>query len=233
MLLPLPSPGGRGRVGISMRGIFITFEGIEGSGKSTLVSQLALLLKNKGIDPLITREPGGTALGRELRAILLNPAGADIQPLSELLLYAADRAQHIREVIGPALDEGKTVLCDRFSDATAAYQGYGRGIPLETIRSADGLAREGRIPDLTVLLDLPPDEGLERARSRNARDGAGAETRMDDEQPEFHRKVREGYLDLARQQPDRFLILDASNRPEHMASRVLTVFMERFPHAFR
>jgi len=214
-----------------MRGIFITFEGIEGSGKSTLVSQLALLLKDIGIDPLITREPGGTVLGRELRAILLNPAGAHIQPLSELFLYAADRAQHVREVIRPALDRGRTVLCDRFSDATAAYQGYGRGIPQETIRSADALAREGLVPDLTVLLDLPPEEGLGRAKSRNAREAAGAETRMDDEQPEFHGKIREGYLDLAGQEPDRFLVLDASNRPEDLASRVLAEFRERFPNA--
>lgn len=215
-----------------MRGIFITFEGIEGSGKSTLVSRLALLLKGTGMDPLVTREPGGTALGRKLRAVLLNPAGVHIHPLSELFLYAADRAQHIQEVIRPALDRGRTVFCDRFSDATAAYQGYGRGLALETIRSADALARGGLVPDLTVLLNLPTEEGLERARSRNTREGAGAETGMDDEPPEFHRKVHEGYLDLARQAPDRFLILDASNHPEELASRVLAEFRERFPNAF-
>jgi dTMP kinase len=152
--------------------------------------------------------------------------------MGELFLYAADRAQHIEEIIKPALAENKIVLCDRFSDATAAYQGYGRGISLEIIRAVDREARNGITPDLTVLLDLPPEEGLKRVRSRNEQSGSNTETRMDDEQPEFHRKVREGYLAIFAGEPDRFLILNAMDRPEKLTSQAIQELERRFPHVF-
>jgi len=215
-----------------MSGIFITFEGMEGSGKSTLIFNLAALLRNRGIGTAVTREPGGTSLGGELRKILLDPAGSQLCSMGELFLYAADRAQHIEEIIKPALAEKKIVLCDRFSDATAAYQGYGRGISLEIIRAVDREARNGITPDLTVLLDLPPEEGLKRVRSRHEQSGSNTETRMDDEQPEFHRKVREGYLAISAGEPDRFLILNAMDKPEELASQAIQELERRFPHVF-
>jgi dTMP kinase len=218
--------------GIKHTGLFITFEGMEGSGKSTLISNLTALLQSRGIEPVVTREPGGTSLGGELRKILLDPAGSELCSMGELFLYAADRAQHIEEVIKPALAENRTVLCDRFSDATAAYQGYGRGVSLEVISVVDREARDGVTPDLTVLLDLPPEEGLKRVRSRNERSGSTTETRMDDEQPAFHRKVREGYLALSAREPDRFLILNAMARPDELASQVIQELERRFPNVF-
>ncbi len=218
--------------GTKHSGLLITFEGMEGSGKSTLISRLASLLRSRGIETAVTREPGGTSLGEKLRKILLDPAGSQLCSMGELFLYAADRAQHIEEVIKPALAENRTVLCDRFSDATAAYQGYGRGISLDIISVVDREARNGITPDLTVLLDLPPEEGLRRVRSRNEQYGSKTETRMDDEQPAFHHKVREGYLALSAGEPDRFLILNAMDKPEELAQQVMQELEKRFPHVF-
>lgn len=215
-----------------MSGIFITFEGMEGSGKSTLIALLADTFEKKGIEVAVTREPGGTWLGKSLRKILLDPAGVPPCPLGELFLYAADRAQHVEEKIKPSLNENRVVLCDRFSDATAAYQGYGRGISLDTISLIDREARGGTTPDLTVLLDLPPEVGLRRARSRNELSGDVTETRMDDELPAFHRKVREGYLAISVGEPERFLVLDATKKPEELASSVMQELERRFPHVF-
>lgn len=217
---------------IKHTGLFITFEGMEGSGKTTLISLLAEMLKDRGVKITVTREPGGTFFGKRLRRILLDPAGSSLCSTSELFLFAADRAQHVEEIIKPSLAENRVVLCDRFSDATAAYQGYARGISLETISSVDGEARNGVAPDLTVLLDLPPEEGLKRVRSRHERTGDDTETRMDDELPAFHRKVRNGYLAISDGEPDRFMILNAMEKPEELASQVIQELERRFPHVF-
>jgi len=212
-----------------MRGIFITFEGIEGSGKSTLLYNVAAALRRSGLDPLMTREPGGTALGVALRKVLLNPDMEKIGSKAELLLFAADRAQHVSQVILPALETGQVVLCDRFSDATAAYQGYGRGIPLDVITAVDNQARNGLKPHRTVLLDLPVETGLTRARTRNDESRDNSESRLDEEEMAFHQRVREGYLILADNEPDRFIVLDALDKQDRMAELVMDDFRSRFP----
>ena len=150
-----------------MMGTFITFEGIEGSGKSTQISLLANYLTARGIRHVLTREPGGTVIGDQIRKILLDPANRLLDPTAELLLYGASRAQHLREIILPALASGMIVLCDRFSDATLAYQGYGRGLDIELIRSLDRIVTAGMRPDLTVLFDIEAIRGITRARGRN------------------------------------------------------------------
>ncbi|MFV1957742.1 MAG: dTMP kinase [bacterium] len=211
-----------------MKGIFVTFEGIEGSGKSTLITLVSDALKQSGVEQIVTREPGGTDLGKSLRKVLLDPKGARVTPLAELFLYAADRAQHVNEVLLPAIKDGKTVLCDRFSDATEAYQGYGRGIPLEIVKAVVDQAREELIPDLTVLLDLPPAKGLARAQQRNLRNSSTDETRFDDEELAFHERVREGYLAISGREPDRFLILDGMASPKDLAKRVVEEIESRF-----
>ncbi len=214
-----------------MKGLFITFEGIEGSGKSTLLYNVAAALRRSGLDPLMTREPGGTSLGVALRKVLLNPDMERIGSIAELMLFAADRAQHVSEVILPALETGQTVLCDRYSDATVAYQGHGRGIPLDVITAVDNPARSGAIPHMTVLLDLPAETGLTRARARNNESSDKSESRIDEEEMAFHRKVREGYLMLAGNEPERFLVLDALEKPDRLAELVMDEFRLRFPDA--
>lgn len=197
-----------------MRGIFITFEGIEGSGKTTQIALLADYLVARGRSVRLTREPGGTPIGDQVRKILLDPANTALDPRAELLLYAAGRAQHLAEFIRPSLAGGTIVLCDRFSDATKAYQGYGRGLDLELIGDLDRIVTGGMRPDLTILLDIEASEGLARARGRNSRHGLGAEARFENELLPFHERVRKGYLDLAKQEPGRFRIVDASRQSE-------------------
>jgi len=214
-----------------MRGIFITFEGIEGSGKSTLLNNVAAALRRAGQDPLMTREPGGTSLGVALRKVLLNPEMEKLGPMAELLLFAADRAQHVFQVILPALEAGQIVLCDRYSDATIAYQGHGRGIPLDVITAVDNHARSEAIPHMTVLLDLPAERGLTRARTRNKESMDSSESRIDEEEMAFHQRVREGYLMLAGQEPERFLVLDAREKSDRLAELVMDGFRSRFPDA--
>lgn len=214
-----------------MRGIFITFEGIEGSGKSTLLYNVAAALRRSGHDPLMTREPGGTSLGVALRKVLLNPDMEKIGSMAELMLFAADRAQHVSEVILPALEDRQIVLCDRYSDATVAYQGHGRGIPLDAIAAVDKQVRSGAIPHLTVLLDLPVETGLIRARTRNDEARDSSESRIDEEEMAFHQRVREGYLMLAGNEPERFLVLDALEKPDRLAELVMDEFRSRFPDA--
>ncbi len=211
-----------------MKGILVTFEGIEGSGKSTLITLVSDAFKQIGVEQFVTREPGGTDLGKSLRKVLLAPQGADITPLAELFLYAADRTQHINEVLLPAIKAGKAVLCDRFSDATEAYQGYGRGIPLKIVKAVIDQAREGLIPDLTVLLDLPPAKSLVRVRKRNIRNSLTDETRFDDEELAFHERVREGYLAISGREPERFLILDGMASPDDLARKVMEELENRF-----
>lgn len=187
--------------------LLVTFEGIEGSGKSTHLRALAATLRAAGHDVVETREPGGTPAGEALRRLLLGPEAIPIEPLAELHLYCADRAQHVATVIRPALRAGRVVLCDRFSDSTLAYQGHGRVLDLETIRTLDALARDGVRPDVTFLLDLPVADGLRRARARSA----GGD-RFEDAPAEFHQRVRDGFLALAAAEPDRFCTVD-STRP--------------------
>lgn len=206
---------------------FITFEGIEGCGKTTQESRLAESLAKMGYPVVVTREPGGCSIAEQIRAILLDAGNRAMVPLAELLLYAAARAQHVEEVIRPALDSGKIVICDRFTDATAAYQGYGRSLDLELIGGLNRLATGGVVPDLTILLDCPEEVGLSRAMARiNATEGA-REERFEQESLAFHRMVREGYLRLAAAETERYLILDGTRGIAETASAVAEAVLGR------
>jgi dTMP kinase len=210
-----------------MKGTFITFEGIEGSGKSTQIALLANYLTAKGVRHVLTREPGGTPIGDQVRKILLDPSNRSLDPAAELLLYAASRAQHLREIILPALANGTTVLCDRFSDATLAYQGYGRGLDIGMIRSLDLIVTAGMCPDLTLLFDIEAASGIARARGRNNSRGLEAEARFENEELAFHERVRQGYLTLVMQEPDRIRVVDASPPAEAVQAKVRQVIDER------
>jgi dTMP kinase len=199
-----------------MKGVFITFEGIEGSGKSTQIVLLANYLASHKKSVTLTREPGGTEIGDQIRKILLDPANKMLNPRAELLLYAAARAQHLEELVRPDLEAGKTVLCDRFSDATLAYQGYGRGLDADMIRALDRMVTAGLRPDLTVLLDIDAAAGLSRARGRNNRRGLEAEARFENEELAFHERVRQGYLTLAKNEPGRFRVVEANAAPDEV-----------------
>jgi dTMP kinase len=200
--------------------MFITFEGIEGSGKSLQIIRVQTYLQQKGGECLLTREPGGTDFGRKLRKVLLDMDSCRMEPWCELLLYLADRYQHLREVIEPAQKRGLFVLSDRYQDATRAYQGAARGIPqpeIEKLAQLLGIVE----PDKTILLDLAPEIGLLRARARNAANpAAAAEGRFEAEDLEFHRRVREAYLALAGQWPQRIHVVDASGTPDQVFSRI-------------
>lgn len=196
----------------------ITCEGIEGSGKSTQILHLATHLRNRGQEVVVTREPGGCPIADAIRRILLDPSNQQLCADAELLLYAAARAQHVEEVMRPALDRGAIVVCDRYIDATIAYQGFGRGLDLALIEELNQVASRGLFPDLTLLFDLPVEIGLGRARARNA----GAlenEGRFEAESLAFHQRVRNGYLQTAGRQ-ERFKIVDATGTPEQVAERV-------------
>jgi len=200
--------------------MFITFEGIEGSGKSIQISRAEAYLKRTGISCLRTREPGGTAFGNAVRQILLHSAGPAREPVSELLLYLADRYQHLHELIEPALRQGITVLSDRYHDATRAYQGAARRIPATTVLSLAQLLAIPE-PDKTILLDLDPEIGLARARSRNQGEGSsGAEGRFEDEGLSFHRDVRAAYLALAKSSAGRICVIDAAGTPDEVFARI-------------
>ena len=190
--------------------MLITFEGIEGSGKTTQIKHVARFLNEKGHDCVITREPGGTEIGKKIRSILLNPESEGIDPLAEFFLYAADRAQHLREVVHPCLLLKKTVLCDRFFDATIVYQGFARGLDLELLHRVHHFILRDLRPDLTILLDLPPATGLSRAWGQIKKGTrTGIETRFENEKLLFHEKVRSGYLKLAGLEPHRFRVISA------------------------
>lgn len=194
------------------RGCLIAFEGIEGAGKSTQIRQAATALRARGVAVVETREPGGTVLGTEMRRLLMDMPENPPTPLAELLLYLADRAQHVSQIIAPAIVRGEVVLTDRFSASTIAYQGYARRLDLETVTRLDAVARQGTSPALTVLLDCPVDVGLARARG---------DDRFHREQLEFHERVRAGFLSLAREDADRYAIIDATGSPEHVQQQVL------------
>ena len=200
--------------------MFITFEGIEGSGKSLQIKRAQTYLQQKGCECLLTREPGGTDFGRKLRKVLLDVDNCRIEPWCELLLYLADRFQHLKEVIEPARRRGLIVLSDRYQDATRAYQGAARGIPqpeIEKLVQLLGIVE----PDKTILLDLAPETGLSRARRRNAASpAAAAEGRFEAEDIEFHRRVREAYLALAGRWPGRIHVVDASGTPDQVFARI-------------
>ncbi len=202
------------------RGWFITFEGGEGTGKTTQIRALAAHLEARGHVVIVTREPGGTPLAEAARAVLLDPA---LEPLglSELFLLEAARHDHVERVIRPALARGEVVLCDRYADSSTVYQGMVRGIGVERVEELNRLATGDLDPDLTIILDLDPEAGVHRARSRNAA-GDGSESRLDDEPAEFHRCVREGFLRLAALHPDRVLVVDATGDPDAVFSRLLT-----------
>jgi len=216
--------------GADRRPPWITFEGTEGVGKTTQIGRLADRLKLAGHVVKMTREPGGTALGRRLRAVLLEPTDRPMHAVTELLLYAADRAQHLTEVILPALDRGEVVLCDRFLDATLAYQGHARGLGVDTVLELHRLPPLDSRPDRTVLLDMTAERALDRALDRNADTGQDAsEGRFEAERLEFHERVRAGYLELAREEPARIRVVPADGNADEVESRVLSELTDLFP----
>jgi len=209
---------------------FITFEGIEGCGKSTQAEILSRVLQAEtGCQVVATREPGGCPIANQIRAILLDAENSALVPLAELLLYAAARAQHVAEVIRPALAEGKIVLCDRFTDATTAYQGHGRSLDLALIENLAQLATGGLSPDLTILLDCPEEVGIKRAMARiNATSGA-REERFEQESLRFHQAVRKGYLKLAAENPARFIVIDGTRGIQETAEAIRNAVVPRIP----
>ena len=208
---------------------FITFEGGDGSGKTTQLQALESYLTALGKSCLSTREPGGTSVGKLLRKILLEVGKPRITSATELFLYLADRAQHIHEVIIPALEQGKIVLCDRHTDSTLAYQGYGRGIDLQLLRRLNDLASHGIKPDLTLLLDCPVEIGLSRTTQRRSQIGAGqSEDRFEREELEFHERVRTGFLELARAEPARFRIINAAGSARVVEEEIKNIIDQEF-----
>ena len=204
-----------------MRGRFITFEGGEGAGKSTMMARCRKWFSDRGIEVLVTREPGGTALAEKIRAIVLDREHGSLSPVAELLLVFAARAQHLDELIRPALAQGTTVLCDRFTDATWAYQGAGRGLPSELIAALEQAVHGDLQPDLTLLLDLPVELGLHRISGRGLAD------RMERESAAFFERVRQNYLQRAAAAPQRFAVVDASLGEDAVWVKVEQVLRER------
>lgn len=211
----------------SIRGCLITFEGGEGAGKSTQIAQLCeRLTRDAGLpsgDVVRVREPGGTPMGEGIRELLKRPS-ASITPEAEMLLFSACRAQLVSEVIAPALQAGRVVVCDRFADSTVAYQEGGRGLPSSAVRSANALACQGLRPSLTILLDLSPEAGLARAADRDH----GQPDRLEALDTAFHRRVRETYLALAAAEPERFLVVDATLNPASIADAIWHEVVQRF-----
>lgn len=196
------------------KGLFISLEGIEGTGKTTQAKLLAEHLSRRGHTTVVTEEPGGTSIGLRIREVLLKVEHSEMHSLTELLLYNASRAQHIHELILPSLDAGTTVITDRFSDSTLAYQGFGRGLDRDLIETLDRIVTAGLKPDLTLLLDIDAETGLGRNRNANKVD------RLELEEIAFHRKVRAGYLEIARREPGRIRIIDAAGEIGQVHARV-------------
>jgi dTMP kinase len=206
------------------KGLFITFEGPEGAGKSTQIKLLALLLKKYRIPFVVTREPGGSRLSTHLRRWILNKLEYKLTGETELFLFLADRSQHVAEVIKPALKRGCVVLCDRYTDSTLAYQGGGRGFDMDLLETNNRLASDGLKPDITLLFDLPVETGLKRALGR----GKGKD-RMEKENLEFHRRVRKVFLNIARRNKKRVLILDAGQKVELVYQQMLEKLIDHLP----
>jgi len=207
-------------------GLFITFEGVEGSGKTTQIRRLEKYLNRKGIPCVTTREPGGTPIGEKIRKILLNPDHHSLTALSELLLYEAARSQHVKEVIRPGLKKRMVIFCDRFSDASVAYQGWGRRIDLKSVEELNRVASEGIKPDLTFLLDCPTDMGLKRALRRNKKLRQEKEGRFEREKIQFHNRVRKGYLAIAKKEPDRVKVIDTRQGEEKVFEKIRQIVDE-------
>jgi dTMP kinase len=199
--------------------LFVVFEGINGCGKSTLLGNVSRALEAAHHQVITTREPGGTPLGIEIRSLLLDWKGEKKSPLAELLLFAADRAEHREKLIQPALSKGKTVLCDRYLYSTIAFQGYGRGLSREWIDTANSLATQGLVPDLAILMDLDPREGLQRTKSRTS---SGRDA-FEEEEVAFHHRIRDGFLEMAQILPVPFLILNGADSKEVNASKAAKV----------
>lgn len=197
------------------RGVLITFEGGDGCGKSTQMARLAERLIALGGDVVVTREPGGTAIGESIRALLLDLESAGMSSRAELLLYEASRAQHVTEVIRPGLESGAIVLCDRFYDSTTAYQGYARGLPLDEIEGLNMAATGGLVPDLTLVYDIPPATGVARAAATEGAD------RLESEELVFHERVAEAYREIAKANPDRAVLVDAMGTVDEVFERTL------------
>jgi len=208
-----------------MAGFFISFEGIEGSGKSTQIALLAQALRAQGHEVIVTREPGGTATGQVLRRLLLEPSATPLVSGAELLLMLADRAQHVQEVIVPALQADNVVISDRFVDSTIAYQGYGRGLDSDLLARLNSFACGGYMPSLTFVLDLPVTEGLRRAGQRRGTT-AGAD-HFEAESVAFHERVRTGYLEVARTNPHRVCLIDAARSVEVIHQEILAIVQNR------
>jgi dTMP kinase len=205
------------QLGAKRRGLFITFEGGEGCGKSTQIAALKAKLEAEGHEVIQTREPGGTSLGEAIRHLLQHDeSGHGMSPEAELLLFAASRAQHVRERIEPSIADGKIVLCDRFMDSTTVYQGVARAIDPDRVEAINQFAVGQTTPDLTILIDLPPEVGLARVHARSE----GQLDRMEQEAIEFFEAVRKGYLDLAAEEPDRFVLLDGSLTIEELSQQI-------------
>ena len=200
--------------------LFITFEGVEGSGKTTQIQRLKIYLIQKGIPCKVTREPGGCSISEKVRKILLNPDHREMVSMSELLLYEAARAQHVKEVIKPLLKKGEAVLCDRFNDATIAYQGYGRKLDLRLVERLNHLSSQGIKPDLTFLLDCPSDMGLKRAIQRNRTLKKEKEGRFEREKVQFHHRVRRGYLSIAKKEPHRVKVIDTRQGEDKVFEKI-------------
>ena len=203
-----------GQIVIPPRGRFITIDGPDGGGKTTQAQRLADALREQGLDVLLTREPGGTKVGERVRSIVLDNETGRHAPITDALLFNAARAQHVAEVIEPALAAGRTVVCARYADSTLAYQGYGAGVPLAELRAIQASATGGLLPDRTILLDLPPEVGLGRKRDEQTR----FEVEFD---VPFHERVRAGFLDMARAEPARFRVIDARDEPDVVFAKVL------------
>jgi dTMP kinase len=218
---PLVTAGGGGGVTSDRRatGIFITFEGVEGSGKSTQVAALERHLAERGVPFMLTREPGGTAVGEEVRRILLDHGHAGMLPLTELFLYLASRAEHVAHVVRPLLERGEVVIADRYADASVAYQGGGRELGAAFVRPLNEVATGGVKPDVTFLLDLDPEEGLSRLAAAR---GETAWDRIEREALEFHRRVRAAYLAAAEEEPGRFVVIDARKPPSEIESLIVS-----------
>jgi dTMP kinase len=208
------------------RGLFITVEGPEGAGKSTILAELYNQLLQDGFEVIQTREPGGISIAEQIRGVILNTENTEMDKRTEALLYAAARRQHLVEKVKPALDEGKIVICDRFIDSSLAYQGNARGIGMEEVMNINQFAIEEKMPDLTLYFDIDPEEGLKRIAKHNGREV----NRLDLESVEFHMLVREGYLKLIKQYPDRIQVIDASQSKEAVltdAYEVVTSYLNK------
>jgi dTMP kinase len=214
-------------------GYFITFEGVEGCGKTTQIRLLAERLISQGFITTLTREPGGCHIADKIRAILLDADNRDMSPMTELMLYAAARAQHVSDVIVPALDTGNVLLCDRFCDATLAYQSFGRGIDRGIIDILNTHACQGVAPDLTVLIDCDPSVGLARARLRIESSNGPREERFELEELSFHKRVREGYRQLALEQSSHFIVIEGDNSLEDISKTIAVEVLARIPEDLR